>query len=118
MADCALVVVGASTGGVQALQTLIAGLPANFPAAVLVVLHIPAHTPSHLHTILARVASMPVTPAEGDGDISSVPVIVNQKKSRTRASLISASDRHSRLSKARSRSVVPHRSRTARAAAK
>src|SRR5215218_6342347 len=67
MAQCALVVVGASAGGLQALQTLIAGLPANFPAAVLVVLHIPAHTPIHLHTILARVASIPVTPAE-DGE--------------------------------------------------
>jgi two-component system, chemotaxis family, protein-glutamate methylesterase/glutaminase len=67
MADCAIVVVGASAGGVQALQTLIAGLPADFPAAVLVVLHIPAHTPSHLHTILARDASIPVRPAE-DGE--------------------------------------------------
>src|SRR5215212_7061388 len=67
MAHCDIVVVGASAGGVQALQTLIAGLPANFPAAVLVVLHIPAHTPSHLHTILARAATIPVTPAE-DGE--------------------------------------------------
>jgi two-component system, chemotaxis family, protein-glutamate methylesterase/glutaminase len=59
-----IVVVGASAGGVEALQALVAGLPATFPATVFVVLHIPAHTPSQLHTILARVATLPVTPAE------------------------------------------------------
>lgn len=64
MAERALVVVGASAGGVEALQTLIAGLPPTFPAAVLVVLHIPAHTPSHLHAILARAGMLPVMPAE------------------------------------------------------
>jgi two-component system, chemotaxis family, protein-glutamate methylesterase/glutaminase len=62
-----IVVVGASAGGVQALQTLIAGLPATFPAAVLIVLHIPAHTPSQLHTILARAGALTITSAE-DGD--------------------------------------------------
>src|SRR3954470_22859879 len=68
MADHDIVVVGASAGGVQALQTLIAGLPDTFPAAVLVVLHVPAHTPSHLHTILARASTLPVTPAK-DGEL-------------------------------------------------
>ncbi len=62
-----IVVVGASAGGVAALQSLVAGLPATFPAAVLVVLHIPAHTPSQLYTILARAGSLPVVSAV-DGD--------------------------------------------------
>jgi two-component system chemotaxis response regulator CheB len=67
MINANTVVVGASAGGVEALRVLIAGLPATFPAAVLVVLHIPAHTPSQLHSILARAGSLPVTSAE-DGE--------------------------------------------------
>jgi two-component system chemotaxis response regulator CheB len=58
------VVVGASAGGVEALRVLIAGLPPTFPAAVLVVLHIPSYTPSQLHSILARAGSLPVKAAE------------------------------------------------------
>jgi two-component system chemotaxis response regulator CheB len=67
MAHRNIVVVGASAGGVTALQTLVAGLPTTFPATLLVVLHVPAHTPSQLHSILARVCALPVTAAE-DGD--------------------------------------------------
>jgi two-component system chemotaxis response regulator CheB len=58
-----IVVVGASSGGISALQTLFAGLPASLPAAVFVVLHIPAHAPSQLHHILARAGTLPVTQA-------------------------------------------------------
>jgi two-component system, chemotaxis family, protein-glutamate methylesterase/glutaminase len=58
-----LVVVGASAGGVEALQQLLRGLPADFPAAVLAVLHIPASARSALPEILARVSSLPVRAA-------------------------------------------------------
>ena len=47
-------VVGASAGGVQALQTMLARLPADHPGCVLVVLHLAPDGPSQLAEILAR----------------------------------------------------------------
>lgn len=63
-----VVVVGASAGGVEALRTLVAGLPGDLPAAVLIVLHVPRSAPSALAAILARVSSLPVRPAV-DGEM-------------------------------------------------
>jgi two-component system chemotaxis response regulator CheB len=50
--------IGASLGGVQALHVLLAGLPANFAAPILIVQHIGA-TESILPAILADACSMP-----------------------------------------------------------
>ncbi|GGY61152.1 chemotaxis protein CheB [Pseudoduganella albidiflava] len=61
------VVVGASTGGVAALQTFVAGLPPNFPAAVLIVMHVGNHD-SILPSLLARSARLPIRHAR-DGDV-------------------------------------------------
>jgi len=44
-----IIVVGASAGGVEALITLVRGLPADLPAAVFVVLRMPADSPSAYH---------------------------------------------------------------------
>lgn len=49
-----MIAVGASAGGVEALRTVVAGLPADLPAAVLVVLHVPRQAPSALAAILDR----------------------------------------------------------------
>jgi two-component system chemotaxis response regulator CheB len=49
-----LVAIGASAGGVEALRAVVAGLPPDFPAAVLIVLHIPPYAPSALAGILDR----------------------------------------------------------------
>jgi two-component system, chemotaxis family, protein-glutamate methylesterase/glutaminase len=49
-----LVVIGASAGGVEALQDVVAKLPAGFDAPVCVVLHIPPYTSSTLPEILTR----------------------------------------------------------------
>jgi two-component system chemotaxis response regulator CheB len=56
-----IVAVGASAGGIPALQALIADLPSSFPAAIFVVLHVAAHSPNLLPDILARAGKLPVT---------------------------------------------------------
>jgi two-component system chemotaxis response regulator CheB len=48
------VVIGASAGGVEALQRLLAGLPADLPAAVLVAVHLHAESTSELPKVLSR----------------------------------------------------------------
>jgi two-component system chemotaxis response regulator CheB len=58
-----LVVVGASAGGVEALRVLLGGLPPNFPAAMLVVLHMPSTGRSALPEILDRACPLPVNRA-------------------------------------------------------
>ena len=62
-----VLVVGASAGGVEALRALVAGLPADLPAAVLVVLHIPAAGADALAAILDRSGPLPAQRAR-DGD--------------------------------------------------
>jgi two-component system chemotaxis response regulator CheB len=54
-----LIVIGASAGGVDALQELVRDLPPGFPAAVLVVLHVAATGTSVLPQILARRGPLP-----------------------------------------------------------
>jgi two-component system chemotaxis response regulator CheB len=69
-----VVVVGASAGGVEALTRLVADLPPDLDAAVVVVLHIPARSASVLATILDRSAALTVRTAE-DGDALEAGVV-------------------------------------------
>jgi two-component system, chemotaxis family, protein-glutamate methylesterase/glutaminase len=55
-----IIVVGASAGGVQALQQVVGGLPGGFPASIFIVLHLWARAPSMLAPILSRAGPLPV----------------------------------------------------------
>ena len=71
-----LVVVGASAGGVEALQRLMNGLPENFPAAMAVVLHVSAQAGSALSKILDRASLLPVIPASDQLRVAPGVVVV------------------------------------------
>ncbi len=59
-----LIVIGTSAGGVDAVSTLLAGLPADLPASVLVIQHQLAGSIPYLVDILRRHSTLPVTWAE------------------------------------------------------
>src|SRR2546423_300899 len=60
------IVMGASAGGVEALREVVARLPADLPAAGVVVLHIPPYVASSLPRILSQSGPLPaVHPSDG-----------------------------------------------------
>jgi two-component system chemotaxis response regulator CheB len=65
-----LIVIGGSAGAVEALSVLAASLPADLPAAVCVVVHLPAFAPSRLADILAQSGTLPAVPARDEAPLA------------------------------------------------
>lgn len=59
---------GASAGGVEALQRVVRGLPSRFPSPIVVVLHVPVTAHSRLPDILERAGPLRAR-AVADGDV-------------------------------------------------
>jgi two-component system, chemotaxis family, protein-glutamate methylesterase/glutaminase len=53
--------IGTSAGGVEALLFLANGFPENFPASILVTIHLPLQFHSSLHKVLTRAGPLPAT---------------------------------------------------------
>lgn len=64
MSAVELVVVGASMGGLEALQWILSGLAAGFPAAMAIVQHRLASVDSRLVALLRKHSALPVTEPE------------------------------------------------------
>ena len=58
-----VVVIGASAGGLDAVRVHVAGIPATFPSAICIVIHISPESPSVLAEILNRATPLPVSQA-------------------------------------------------------
>ncbi|HEX5279444.1 MAG TPA: chemotaxis protein CheB [Micropepsaceae bacterium] len=71
-----IVVIGASAGGISALQAIVRGLPADFPAAILVVLHLSRQSGGLLPEILARAGALPASNARHNEEISAGHIYV------------------------------------------
>ena len=83
--------VAASAGGVEALRAFVSLLPGDFPAAVLVVLHIPRTGPSVLPAILSRAGPLPARHPDESEPLASGVI------------LVAAPDRHLAVSGGRAR---------------
>ncbi len=58
-----IVVIGASSGGIEALQTLVGALPAHFPATIFVVVHVGPYGLNMLDRILEKAGKLPASNA-------------------------------------------------------
>lgn len=66
MRRCDVVVIGSSTGGPQALAAVLSKLPADFPAPIVIVQHMPPVFTAHLADRLNQCGRLEVAEAHGD----------------------------------------------------
>jgi len=59
-----LIVIGASAGGVRVLLEIVAGLEADIPAAIMVVVHLPPYHRTQLPELLSKAGPLPASAAQ------------------------------------------------------
>jgi two-component system chemotaxis response regulator CheB len=69
-------VIGGSTGGVQAVESLVRALPATLTSAVLVAIHLPAHFTESFVNRLRRATSLPVVAGQPGTPLEAGKIIV------------------------------------------
>ena len=97
-----LVVIGSSAGGIEALSRVVASLPSDFPAPIVIAQHLDPRRPSHLGDILARHATLPVKPVEESAPLEDGVIFVVPSNR-----LVEIVDGHLHLRPAKAGSVAP-----------
>ena len=69
MARRDIVVIGGSAGAIESVSEIVRNLPADFPAAIFVVVHFPGTVTSALPRILSRVGNLPATHPDNEAPI-------------------------------------------------
>lgn len=73
---CPVVAIGASAGGLEALQELVARLPADARAAIVIAQHLSPDRPSQLADLLARITPLPVVQAQDPTPLQQGQIVV------------------------------------------
>ncbi|WP_224999155.1 chemotaxis protein CheB [Cesiribacter sp. SM1] len=71
-----IVVIGASAGGVSALEHLVKSMPADFKGTVFIVMHTPPFSPSKLPEILSRAGALEAMHPDGEEKIQEGKIYV------------------------------------------
>ncbi len=71
-----IVVIGASSGGIEVLTAIVAALPRDLPASLFIVLHVPSQSRSQLPEILSRAGPLPAAHAKDNEAIQSGRIYV------------------------------------------
>jgi two-component system chemotaxis response regulator CheB len=62
-----IIAIGGSAGSIEAVNTIVSGLPPGFPASIFIVLHVSPDSPSMLPALLSRRGPLPASsPADGE----------------------------------------------------
>jgi two-component system chemotaxis response regulator CheB len=96
-----VIAMAASVGGLKALSVILGGLPANFPAAIAIVMHVAPDHKSLLAEILNSRSHLPVTEAHNGDILSPSRVFVAPPNHH----LLVAKDGHLKLSSAHAKKI-------------